>query len=107
MSIESAKHFVQRMQEDKAFAGAVEKLSGKEVRAAFIKQDGFDFTKEELTDAALEMNAVDVVGGRCCGTKCERDSPNPFSMLRSETPNPANMWQIPKSYSTKNSLGEK
>ena len=75
MSTESAKQFVEKMIEDKAFAEAVEKLSNKEERAEFIKKEGFDFTKEELTDAALELNAVDVVGGRCCGSTCEKSEP--------------------------------
>ena len=52
MSIESAKKFVKCMQEDKAFAGAVEKLGGKEERAVLITQEGFDFTLEEMTTAA-------------------------------------------------------
>ncbi len=73
MSTESAKKFVKQMQEDKAFAAAVEKLGGKEERAAFAKQAGFDFTKEELNAAASELNAVDVVGGRCCGQTCENE----------------------------------
>jgi len=73
MSKESAKMFVKRMQEDKTFAGAVEKLSGKEERTAFIKREGFDFSKEDLADAASELNAVDVVGGTCCGFTCETD----------------------------------
>ena len=73
MSTESAKKFVKRMQEDKRFAGAVEKLDGREERVAFIKQKGFDFTKEDLVAAASEMNAVDVVGGKCCGQTCEKE----------------------------------
>ena len=71
MSIASAKKFVKRMQEDKEFAGAVEKLGGKEERAAFVKQESFDFNLEELTAVAAELNAVNVVGGRCCGGTCE------------------------------------
>ena len=73
MSTERAKLFVKKMMEEKAFAEKVEKLSNKEERAAFIKQEGFDFTKEELTDAASELNAVDVVGGSCCGVDCEAE----------------------------------
>lgn len=73
MSTESAKKFVTRMQEDKAFAAVVENLSGKEERVAFLKQEGFDFTMEELTVAASELNAVDVVGGKCCGYTCEKE----------------------------------
>ena len=75
MSTERAKLFVKKMMEEKAFAEKVEKLSNKEERAAFIKQEGFDFTKEELTDAASELNAVDVVGGHCCGITCEKEGP--------------------------------
>ena len=74
MSIESAKKFVKRMQEDPLFAEAVDKLGSKEERAAFIKKDGFDFTTGELADAASELNAVDVVGGRCCGYHCESEA---------------------------------
>ena len=73
MSKESAKKFVTRMQEDKAFAGAVEKLGDKEKRTAFLKQGEYDFTMEELNAAVSELNAVDVVGGKCCGQTCERE----------------------------------
>ena len=78
MSTESAKKFVKRMQEDKTFAGAVEKLGNKEERTAFMKQEGFDFSKEELVDAAMELNATDVVGGKCCGHNCEKDACRQF-----------------------------
>ena len=73
MSTESAKKFVKRMQEDKEFAEAVEKLDGKEDRTAFIKQEGFAFTTHELTAVVSELNAVDVVGGKCCGYTCEKE----------------------------------
>ena len=75
MSTESAKQFVKRMQEDKAFADAVEKLAGKEARTAFVKQEGFDFSKDELASIVSELNVVDVAGGKCCGAKCELDCP--------------------------------
>jgi len=78
MSTESAKKFVKRMQEDNGFAGEVEKLVGKEERATFFKQEGFAFTKEELTDAAMELNATEVVGGKCCGHNCEKDACRQF-----------------------------
>ena len=74
MSNESAKRFVTRMVEDKVFAEKMEKLDGKGERTAFIKQEGFDFSMEELTAAASELNTVDVVGGDCCGTTCETDN---------------------------------
>ena len=73
MSKESARQFVKRMQDDKGFAGEVEKLDNKVERATFIKKQGFEFTKEELTAVASELNAVDVVGGKCCGIRCESD----------------------------------
>ena len=73
MSTESAKKFVKKMMEDKEFAAKVEKLSSKEERTAFTQQEGFDFTREELTAAAAELNAVEVVGGKCCGMRCESD----------------------------------
>ena len=76
MSAESAKQFVKKMVEDKAFAERVENLGGKKDRAAFIQQEGFDFTQEELMEVASELNAVDVVGGKCCGNTCEMDRCN-------------------------------
>ena len=78
MSTESAKQFVKRMLEDKAFAAAVEKLSGKEERTAFVKKEGFEFTREELAAASSELSAVEVVGGKCCGETCEGEPCNYF-----------------------------
>ena len=71
MSTESAKEFVSRMMDDKSFADSVEKSAGKEERIAFIKQEGFDFTREELISAAAELNTLDAVGGKCCGHTAE------------------------------------
>ena len=73
MSTESAKQFVKKIIEEKEFAGALEKMGGKEERAAFLLQEGFEFTKEELAAVASELNAVDVVGGKCCGMTCEKE----------------------------------
>ena len=72
MSTESAKKIVQQMQEDRIFAAEMGKRSAREDRLIFLQQEGFDFTMEELVAAASEMNAVDVVGGRCCGGNCEK-----------------------------------
>ena len=74
MTTESAKNFIKRIQEDKEFAGKIEKITDQKERTAFIKMEGFDFTREELTDAASEMNAVDVAGGKCCAASCESES---------------------------------
>ena len=73
MTTENAEKFVKRMQEDKAFAAAVEKLGSKEERGAFVKQEGYDFTMQELIDTVSKLDAVDVVGGKCCGQTCERE----------------------------------
>ena len=64
---------MKRMQEDKTFAAAVEKLSSKEERVTFVKQEGYDFTMQELIDTVSKLDAVDVVGGKCCGQTCEND----------------------------------
>ena len=74
MSTASAQQFVKKMMEDKAFAEKVENLNSKEERAAFIKQEGLDFTQADLVDAASEFSAVDVVGGDCCGVTCESEN---------------------------------
>ena len=73
MSKESAKEFANKMLEDKAFAKAVGRLDSREARNGFIQQQGYDFSREELTDAARELNATDVVGGKCCGATCESE----------------------------------
>jgi len=73
MSTESAKQFVKKMLDDKEFATKMEMLNSKDERASFIKHQGFDFTQQELTAAAAELNVADVVGGTCCGNTCERD----------------------------------
>ena len=81
MSTESAKMFAKKMMEDKEFAATMQKLSNGEDRAAFVRQEGFEFSKEELIDAASELNAVDVVGGHCCGQTCEWVSCHPVSCV--------------------------
>ena len=73
MSKESAIAFVQKMAEDRAFAESMEKLGSVQERIAFVKAEGFDFSREEVTEAAIEMNALDVSGGRCCTVTCEKD----------------------------------
>ena len=77
MSTESAKQFVKKMMEDKVFAETIGKLGGKEEWDAFLQKEGFDFSPQEMTDAASELNAVDVVGGGCCGSACEFKPPPP------------------------------
>lgn len=63
--------------ENQEFASKVGNLNNQEERAAFLQQEGFDLTKDELIEVASGMNAVDVVGAECCGhthenyKKCE------------------------------------
>ena len=67
MSKESAKQFVIRLIEDKAFADTVARYEDKEARLVYIKQQGYDFNKADLD--AVEGEVIsdekldDVVGG--------------------------------------------
>ncbi len=70
MSIESAKQFVKKMQDDDNFAKSFFACSDPEERTAFIKDNGFEFTKEEIDEA---KEGIDVSGGKCCGQTCEND----------------------------------
>ena len=73
--------FAKKMMENKEFAATVQKFTNRDDRNAFIRQEGFEFSKEEMIDAASELNAVDVVGGHCCGTSCESDRCHPVSCV--------------------------
>ena len=73
MSTESAKEFVKRMMEDQSFSEAMGKLDSREARIVFIRQQGYDFSLEEMTAEAVKLNAVNVAGGSCCGHTCEKD----------------------------------
>ena len=74
MSMESAKAFIERMNTDAEFAKRAMELRGKEQIAAFVAQEGFDFSEEEYRrcDLVLEgeelsdENLDKVVGGRSC-----------------------------------------
>ena len=73
MSLESAKKFVEKMQKDDNFAKSFYACSDPEKRKAFIKENGFEFTKEEMNEVRED---VDVAGGRCCGVTCENEPCN-------------------------------
>ncbi len=70
MSLESAKAFVKKMQEDDEFAKSFFACNEPESRKDFIKDKGFEFTKEEAEEA---QQGIDISGGSCCGRTCETD----------------------------------
>ncbi len=70
MSVESAKKFVEKMQEDDNFAKSFFACNDPEARKKFITNNGFDFTREEIDNA---KEGLDIAGGRCCGFTCESD----------------------------------
>ena len=70
MSLESAKKFVEKIQKDDDFAKSFFACSDPESRKNFIKDNGFEFTKEEADEA---RQGIDVSGGKCCGATCEND----------------------------------
>ncbi len=55
MSLESAKEFVERMNNDEDFAKEVVSCKDAEMRKAFVKKAGFDFTLEELKAYRSEL----------------------------------------------------
>ena len=68
MSLESAKQFVQKMQDDENFAKSFFSCADPESKKNFIKDNGFEFTKEEIDEA---RENIDVSGGKCCGWRNE------------------------------------
>jgi len=69
MSLESAKSFVERMETDEDFRNMVNKCKDSEARKALVRQEGFDFTAEEIKQfsAQLSDEALDAVVGAGCG----------------------------------------
>jgi predicted ribosomally synthesized peptide with nif11-like leader len=55
MSMESAKSFVEKMKIDENFATKVTECKDAEARMAFVKEAGFDFTKEEIEPVMAEL----------------------------------------------------
>ncbi len=56
LSIESAKAFVERMKNDKDFRKEVGEKSFPEDRKKFVKESGFDFSREEFEQVRLVYN---------------------------------------------------
>ena len=55
MSIESAKSYINRMREDRAFHIAVEALPDEEASWSFVREQGYEFTPEEFRAATEEI----------------------------------------------------
>ncbi len=67
MSIESAKAFIERIKVDKEFATSVSEFGSKDERMVFVKENGFDFTADELNSLTKEITDEDlskITGGR-------------------------------------------
>lgn len=70
MSLESAKSFIAKMQNDDNFAKSfIACCSDRETRGAFIKEKGFEFTKVEIDEAREAL--IKASGVSCCGFICE------------------------------------
>lgn len=69
MSLESAKEFVERMMSDQEFNRQVSEFESAEDRMAFVKDQGFDFTPEEVKSVADGLSEADLdsmTGGGGC-----------------------------------------
>ncbi len=71
MSIESAKAFLERVENDEDFRKELEGQASVEERMKFAKAQGFDFTEDEIREVreSLSDDELDTVaGGSRCGT---------------------------------------
>ncbi len=79
MTIESAKAFVERMKSDEDFRKEVGEKSSSEDRMKFVKDNGFDFSKEEIEQVKSEMSDEELDGmatGGIEGEPVDVDPPN-------------------------------
>ncbi len=65
MSIESAKAFLERVKNDEDFRLELEGKTSLEERIKFAKAQGFDFTKDEISEVtdSLSDEQLDAVAG--------------------------------------------
>jgi len=66
MSIESAKAFLEKVRSNEDFRKSVGEIATAEERMKYVKEEGFDFTKEEINLLKDELGADDldtVAGG--------------------------------------------
>ncbi len=72
MSIESAKAFLEKMKNDEDFRKECGEKSSPEDRMKFVKENGFEFTKEEFEQVKTQLSDDElsaVAGGSeqgCC-----------------------------------------
>ncbi len=79
MSIESARAFFKRFNEDEAFRASLESSNCKEGRAGIIKQAGYDFTEDEINEVMsepqeLDLDDLEAVAGGVGGDSSDTDS---------------------------------
>jgi len=69
MSLESAKAFVERMQNDEDFRQKVTECEDSELRKELVQKEGFDFSVQELKECTKELSDEEldsVAGGKYC-----------------------------------------
>ncbi|MFC1679156.1 Nif11-like leader peptide family natural product precursor [Elusimicrobiota bacterium] len=62
MSLESAAAFVEKMKTDAKFAKLVQACKDAAARAQLVKKEGFDFTGDEVKQAASELSEDELRG---------------------------------------------
>ncbi|MEN6463491.1 MAG: Nif11-like leader peptide family natural product precursor [Syntrophomonas sp.] len=76
MSVEAAKKFIEKVKSDEDFKAQLSAIKNAEERMAFAKNAGFDFTGEEIKEAAGgelsdgDLDAVAGGGASVCGSVC-------------------------------------
>ena len=73
MSLENAKAFLEKIKSDDNFRKEVGEKASPEERVQFIKNAGFDFTKDELDSLKAELSDEEldlVAGGGSWGGHC-------------------------------------
>ncbi len=73
MSIESAKAFFEKMKTDEDFRKECSEQSSPEDRMKFAKENGFDFSKEDIEQVKSELSDEELEGaaGGGCGNAIE------------------------------------
>ena len=70
MSLEQAKHFIERMKNDEAFRTKIMGVDDVTERLRLANADGYDCTQEEIKSASAELSDVEV-DGVAGGTSCK------------------------------------